>query len=69
MILKKIDPHIRKCAHLGDWLVISHGRTTGSRGYVERVTNLYEVMHNTYERRTVLLCDKINGEEEVPNNV
>jgi len=23
MILKKIDPHIRKCANLGDWLIIS----------------------------------------------
>jgi len=26
-------------------------------------------MHNNYERRTVLLCERINGEEEVPNNV
>lgn len=23
IILRKIDPHIRKCAHLGDWLIIS----------------------------------------------
>ena len=23
MILKKIDPFVRKCAHLGDWLIIS----------------------------------------------
>ena len=23
MILKKIDPHVRNCAHLGDWLIIS----------------------------------------------
>lgn len=26
-------------------------------------------MHNTYESRTVLLVDKITGEEEVPSNV
>jgi alpha-glucan,water dikinase len=26
-------------------------------------------MHHNYERRTVLLCEKVNGEEEVPNNV
>ena len=69
MILKKIDPHVRKCAHLGDWLVISQGRTHGSRGYAERVKNLADVMHNTYERRTVLLVEKITGEEEVPTNV
>lgn len=23
MILKKIDPYVRKCADLGDWLIIS----------------------------------------------
>ena len=40
MILKKIDPYIRKCAHLGDWLVISQGRSHGSRGYIESVKNL-----------------------------
>lgn len=26
-------------------------------------------MHHTYEKRTILLCEKITGEEEVPNNV
>ena len=26
-------------------------------------------MHKTYSRRTVLLCEKIDGEEEVPANV
>lgn len=26
-------------------------------------------MHSNYDRRTILLCEKISGEEEVPNNV
>ena len=26
-------------------------------------------MHHTYDKRTILLCERINGEEEVPNNV
>ena len=69
MILKKIDPHVRNCAHLGDWLIISQGRTHGSRGYVERVPVLRDVMHKTYPQRTVLLVEKITGEEEVPANV
>lgn len=69
MILKKIDPHVRKCANLGDWLVISQGRSHGSRGYVEITKNLADVMHKTYENRTVLLVEKISGEEEVPSNV
>jgi hypothetical protein len=28
MIFKRIEPTIREIAHLGDWLVISQGRTT-----------------------------------------
>jgi alpha-glucan,water dikinase len=69
MILKKIDPHVRNCAHLGNWLIISQGRSHGSRGYVTRVKNLYDVMHNKYDQRTILLVDKITGEEEVPDGV
>jgi len=69
MILKKIDPKIRQSAHLGNWLIISKGKSIGSRGYVEKVKHLKEVMHKTYERRTILLCEKIDGEEEVPANV
>lgn len=26
-------------------------------------------MHTKYEKRTVLICEKINGNEEVPDNV
>lgn len=26
-------------------------------------------MHHTYDKRTILLCERISGEEEVPNNV
>lgn len=69
MILKKIDPHVRNCAHLGNWLIISQGRSHGSRGYITRVKNLADVMHNVYDKRTVLLVEKITGEEEVPTNV
>lgn len=69
MILKKIEPHVRGKANLGDWLVISQGRSYGSRGYATRVSNLADVMLNTYEKRTVLLVDRITGEEEVPSNV
>ena len=69
MILKKIEPHVRQKANLGDWLVISRGRSYGSRGYAKRIKNLADVMLDTFERRTVLLVDRITGEEEVPCNV
>lgn len=40
MILKKIDLQVRKSADLGDWLIISQGRSHGSRGYIESVKKL-----------------------------
>jgi hypothetical protein len=67
--LKKIDPHIRSCANLGDWLIISPGRVHGARGYAKKVSTLQEVMHEKYDSRTVLLVERITGEEEVPHNV
>lgn len=69
MIIKKIDPLVRKSAHLGDWLIVSPGRSHGSRGFVERVHKLEDVMLKKYDQRTVLLVDKVTGEEEVPDNV
>ena len=60
---------MRQKANLGDWLVISQGRSYGSRGYATRVRNLADVMLDTYERRAVLIVDRITGEEEVPANV
>lgn len=69
MILKKIDPLVRKCAHLGDWLIVSPGRSNGCRGFVEIVPNLEDVMYKKYDQRTILLVEKVTGEEEVPDNV
>ena len=69
MILRKIDPTVRKCANLGDWLIISQGREHGSRGHIENVPKLADVMLKEYERRSILFVDKITGEEEVPANV
>ena len=69
MILKKIDPTVRNCAKLGDWLIISQGREHGSRGYIENVPKLADVMLKTYDRKSILFVDKITGEEEVPSNV
>ena len=34
MTLRKIDPKVREIAHLGNWLIISKGRSHGSRGYI-----------------------------------
>ena len=69
MVLKKIEPAIRSVANLGDWLVISQGRSYGSRGICKRIKNLSDVMYDTFAERTILIVDKVTGEEEVPSNV
>ena len=69
MVLKKTEIRIRETAKLGDWLVISRGRSYGSRGWAVKVENLAEVQLNTYEKRTILIVNRITGEEEVPSNV
>ena len=43
MILKKTEPKLRETAKLGDWLVISRGRSYGSRGWAVKETNLSDV--------------------------
>ncbi len=49
VIMKKIDPHVRQTCNLGNWHVISPGRTHGCRGFVKFEKNLVDVMHNTYD--------------------
>ena len=69
MVLKKMDPHVRAAANLGDWLTISAGNPLGNSGSVEFEPCLADVMHKVYEKPTVLVVDRITGEEEVPENV
>lgn len=69
MVLEKVEPKLRVTANLGDWLVISRGRSYGSRGWVVKETHLKDVQLKTYDKRTVLIVEKISGEEEVPMNV
>ena len=66
MIVHKIEPKIRETANLGDWLIISPNTASGRVVYEP---NLHDVMEKTYEEETILLVDKVTGEEEVPENV
>ena len=43
MVLKKTEPRLRETAKLGDWLVISRGRSYGSRGWAVKENNLADV--------------------------
>jgi alpha-glucan,water dikinase len=74
MILKKVEPILRKTANLGAWLIISRGKTIeagkeifgGSVGYSK---TLQDVQFKSYDKPTVLLTEQVGGNEEIPPNV
>jgi len=70
MILKKIDPMLRKCANLGAWLIISRGNSKDFyKGVIKYSKTLSEVQMKTFENPTVLLTEQVRGNEEIPANV
>ena len=68
MLIKKIEPTIRKCAELGDWLIISRGKNNKIRGIVKYVKNLHEVQFTKYQEKTIILTETVSGNEEIPIN-
>ena len=67
MLLKKIDPIIRKKANLGDWLIISRGSENVVSGKLLHVPNLHDVQFKKYNENSVLVCENVSGDEEVPD--
>ena len=66
MLLRQLDPILRKSAKLGHWQVISPGQGTGQ---VEVVTALGSVQGKRFAHPTVIVVDKIAGDEEIPERV
>lgn len=63
-LLNRLDPVLRKTAHLGSWQVISPVETVG---YVEVIDELLAVQNKSYERPTILIAKSVRGEEEIPD--
>ena len=68
MLLKKIEPTIRKCAEIGDWLIISRGKNNKIKGKVKHVKNLHDVQFMKYPEKTIILTETVSGNEEIPIN-
>jgi alpha-glucan,water dikinase len=66
MLLRHLDPILRRNADLGNWQVVSRGRGLGA---VEVVADLRSVQGKTYERSTVIVTDNIAGDEDIPPNI
>ena len=66
MLLRHLDPLLRQAAHVGDWQIISRGRGAGR---VEVVDSLLSIQRATFASPTVIVADKVMGDEEIPEGV
>jgi alpha-glucan, water dikinase len=66
MLLRHLDPVLRKAANMGNWQIISRGRGAGK---VELVESLRSVQRAKYKEPTVIIADKVMGDEDIPDSV
>ena len=67
IITKKIDSQLRKLCGLKSWQIISPRADV--QGLVIKVDFLHTVAFNKYIESTVIVCNKVTGEEEIPEGV
>ena len=66
MLLRYLDPLLRKNARMGDWQVISPGQASGE---VEVVDTLKSVEGKSFDRPVIIVAEKVTGYEEIPKGV
>jgi alpha-glucan,water dikinase len=66
LLFRRLNPALRRHAGLGDWQVISLAHATGT---VEVAPELGSVQSRSYERPTVIITDRVAGNEEPPDGV
>ena len=66
LLLRHLDPLLRKAAGLGGWQVISPAAASGRLRVVDR---LLDVQAERFPESTVLLADAVQGNEEIPEGV
>jgi len=66
MLIHHLDPVLRKQAKLGDWQVISPSSAIGE---VQIVDSFRTVQGQHFERPTIIVSEKVFGDEEPPEGV
>jgi alpha-glucan,water dikinase len=66
MLLRQLGRTLRERAHLGSWEIVSRGRGTGK---VEVVERLGEVQARQFDRPTLVIADRVMGDEELPREI
>src|SRR6185437_11482228 len=66
LLLRPLDRILRQQAGLGGWQVISPAHVSGR---VRAVSRLLDVQTERFMESTVLLADRVSGDEEIPDGV
>jgi alpha-glucan,water dikinase len=66
MLIRNLGPIMRQYAKIGDWHIVSPGRT---KGWVEVAESLGDVQGRKYDRPSVIVADRVRGNEEPPEGV
>ncbi|KAF2323958.1 hypothetical protein GH714_004742 [Hevea brasiliensis] len=65
-LINRFDPILRKIANLGCWQVISPVEVCG---FVTSVHELITIQNKVYGKPTVIIANRVTGEEEIPDGV
>ncbi|XP_065880881.1 alpha-glucan water dikinase 2 isoform X2 [Euphorbia lathyris] len=65
-LINHFDPVLRKIANLGCWQVISPMEACG---FVTSVHELITIQNKVYRKPTVVIANRVTGEEEIPDGV
>jgi alpha-glucan,water dikinase len=65
-MLRALDPVIRNVANMGSWQIVSNAEAAG---VIVRVASLAEVVNVKYTQPTVIVADRVGGEEDIPVGV
>ncbi|HEY6169346.1 MAG TPA: hypothetical protein VI454_14995, partial [Verrucomicrobiae bacterium] len=68
ILLRHLEPLLRQAAHIGDWQIVSRAPESVT-GKVEAVDSLRAIQHSRFDEPTIILADKVMGDEEIPEGV
>ena len=66
LLLNHLDPILQNIANLGPWQIISPVEVCG---FVTIIDDLLRVQNRVYDRPTILVANRVKGEEEIPDGV
>ena len=65
-MLRVLDPVIRNVANMGSWQIVSNAECSG---VIVSVASLADVQNVKYSQPTVIIADRVGGEEDIPVGV